>query len=1504
MFYASIGSSVALGHTDRCRIAEDVVLPLFKLVYSFTDLKNLNHTDSQDYPGIDLGDDVARVAIQVTATADASKVKSSIETFVKYRHFETYDRLLVYVLREKQKRYSTKKLAAATQGRFTFDPAHDVLDYRDLMKRIDALDLRIIRKIEAHLNANFVAQPNRDALRIASDVRILVRDATAKVAASWLVERRCTEDWAISLRADELQPASKEAGSTYDLARIAELVLSGNSVVLESPGGYGKTTMLAQLASLLLGSDKIPVLVDLPSLARAKSLRRFLTTSSQYSSIGRANSESILSGGNIILLLNGWNEVPERDCAWVSRMLLDLARNASDICIVISSRSHLVQPPLYHAKTLQLQPADAAQRSEYIARRVSGGRKRLVDRINQDVALDEISRVPFFLASVVDLFEAGEEIPNTRTGLLGAMIRLTEKSVEHAAILNDNPLRGTATEYLVGIATAMTNGGGTLLGEKEALQVVTSTSANLKKLHRITGNTLPRSILTLLSAHHILVCEQHPHRQYRFQHQRFQEYYAALALMEKVEELDRNPDEQRYRSFVATYLNSHLWSESVEMVVEELGRGADRKLADPVASASRIVLSSSALSPVFAASLARAAGAQVWDRVRAELARKFRQMWDSDNGNLKQYGLAALLTSGAPDFADIVIPLVESDEPNVRLGCTRTPTKFYITSLGEDWKAVVGAWGSERQLEFVNEMQYYGAGRSVLDYFASVGPDVRVRAEAIACLASRGDEDRVVELLKGASSDLFERSVSRMQPDIIPRELRGIPLDRFLSIWNASGLERLRLAVQTFDWIDHDDAVQRIKDALEGLDAQSTASSVVYYFGAAARLLGDDHAGWLSAWVADRIASISLAGAQWADFVVSLPPDFGQRIMAAVFEGRLRGPTEAMQALYAKFDDTELANDTIRRLFDADSYFPEQDALYKFLPTFRLDLAVDCLISKYAGGEATIAAKRKLIDIVVRAYSRPAVLRQSASRPIRLRLRELLVSTLESVMAAPDADGHLGADLAVAIACCCEPQDIDNVRTLIEADIERMKKRKSLHSVTNRYCEAIALVREVDPRAAEDLLIELLSVAEYRGDSAKTLVRIANVADGRSPMAYREPAYLQIMARRCSKADARFNRSLATRFGREIRGAIDVFLAKRAVSPNRGQYDSIIHNLLDPLAVLDAHNSVGFVLNTLIDVDRTDVARTGYFYLRLEVIEHLFQAGAILPTQMVIDILDPLILGTNPRYFDQNYYFLQRCLCVLPFVDDPRRGIQHVEAVLFEHKIAMREVIVALGYSRCTAAVDLLLRLRRDGFDLKGVGAEWLRALATLGMPAADEEILSVLEPSEDIGASWESFNVAEVVAGLAARRDDIRDRIFSMCRNGLTKGHRDCLVATLEKIGSLEAGIASLGLVDDADSPPVPYRVEQLIRSICNTEIPTSGGGYWLAPQQANELRKQLFRLVREDPTRRNSAISLLAMIDVWRLEYGKPRDETWHPDIDSGLSWPPISLGNTARSDIISIE
>lgn len=153
-----------MGQTDINRVMEDVLIPIFKELFDCPNLRNLNTAERSNYPGIDLGDETARIAFQVTASSGSEKVKETLHKFVEYGLYETYDRLLIYILTEKQKSYSGRGFDDIIQNRFAFDKERDIWDYTDITRVMAGITdvhqaQKVLTLLEEHVGTGSVPPP-------------------------------------------------------------------------------------------------------------------------------------------------------------------------------------------------------------------------------------------------------------------------------------------------------------------------------------------------------------------------------------------------------------------------------------------------------------------------------------------------------------------------------------------------------------------------------------------------------------------------------------------------------------------------------------------------------------------------------------------------------------------------------------------------------------------------------------------------------------------------------------------------------------------------------------------------------------------------------------------------------------------------------------------------------------------------------------------------------------------------------------------------------------------------------------------------------------------------------------------------------------------------------------------------------------------------------------------------------------------------------------------------
>ena len=192
--------------------------------------------------------------------------------------------------------------------------------------------------------------------------------------------------------------------------------------------------------------------------------------------------------------------------------------------------------------------------------------------------------------------------------------------------------------------------------------MVNSVSAKLQAAGQIANVPDPGEILDELSKRHVLVRAEDGEVTFRFQHQQFQEFFAAGGLGARLVDLVRGNDPKEDRQFLASYVNEPRWGESLRMLAEDIGAAAGEKRAVEVGT--KLVRMALEVDPIFAGELARWCGPAVWNEVRKEMGARLRTWYDVPDPHHKQCALAAMLATGSDDFKDIIVPLLS--DPTIR----------------------------------------------------------------------------------------------------------------------------------------------------------------------------------------------------------------------------------------------------------------------------------------------------------------------------------------------------------------------------------------------------------------------------------------------------------------------------------------------------------------------------------------------------------------------------------------------------------------------------------------------------------------------------------------------------------------------------------------------------------------------------------------------------------------------------------------------------------------------
>jgi len=119
--------------------AENILIKILDIIFD-ADFENTNYTEGKTYNTMDLRDKNKRIAVQVTATSNITKVKETLQSFVKNNHYENFDKIIFLILTDRQEKYSQEALDKITDSKFVFKQNEDIIDLSTLYVKINALN--------------------------------------------------------------------------------------------------------------------------------------------------------------------------------------------------------------------------------------------------------------------------------------------------------------------------------------------------------------------------------------------------------------------------------------------------------------------------------------------------------------------------------------------------------------------------------------------------------------------------------------------------------------------------------------------------------------------------------------------------------------------------------------------------------------------------------------------------------------------------------------------------------------------------------------------------------------------------------------------------------------------------------------------------------------------------------------------------------------------------------------------------------------------------------------------------------------------------------------------------------------------------------------------------------------------------------------------------------------------------------------------------------------------
>ena len=1418
-----------------------------------------------------------------------------------------------------------------------------VQDWREKFKEEYSYDLHVIPQAEIitllekpenawlckiYLDLDFPVEPT------VQDLVAKTREAAGEILTTWLAHPQLAGKPKIELLSINLDKDGRQIGEIINFTYLSQALQEGRRIVLEAPAGRGKTTTLIQLAEHV---NQLSFLIDLPTWVKSnKAIFEFISQMPSFLSRG-IDATALAKIYNALpcsFLLNGWNEISDSCFSNATCALADLERNFPKAGIIVATRTHHIKPPLPGSFRMQLLSLNRRQRLEYLNQVLASRAGELISQLEADCVLDDLTRTPLILSEVVNIFLSGAAIPKTKTGILDAVVRLAVESDEHRDHLVRSPLLGKSRDYLADLAVQMTKSGTVTMEETSARSVVSSVSRKLQAEGQIATLPEPAEILSVLCAHHVLERLEYPSTAFRFQHQQFQAWYVSIVLRKYLLELVDNNNQEINRNFMREYINIPLWEESLRMIAEAIGDlNADSSdVSRMIKTGKMLVEFALDVDPIFSAELARLCGNAVWLEVKDKVGQRLRSWYQAEDDSHKRCALAGMLASGSEDFKDILFPLLTNDDQQVRLRAYRSFREFHVSSLGENWKQTIKIWKDDHRADFIGEVVHDHCMASVAEEFARTDPSSKVRASALRALEWVGAVEILSSVLASYDDNVFEEVLRERVIDDIPPKVRSRANEVYGSILQKIDDPKVRLRVllaTAENGGEH--IVEAAKEELTKWPSGRMNDGEESLIKSAIELVRKNDPDWASQWVASRIVEGLLWSDRWTTFISNIPQTFRQDLIKKIESENLQHKdNSAIISVLVATADVDLAEDVFLRLYSLRNKTPDAsekttkiqgDIIRQLQELFRAmppGVAISGMLGRLSS-EFNPVEHQVAVELLGRIGDTGSDLRGQLPDSLLQALRTYLKKGILFVLSQDDFNGSLKSELATALARVGDPKDMDDLSKLIQADIERMRKGREVWIKGDRgpmgnggviFCSNwhVRAVECLDSRGAEDVLLNVLSEPEYEQDAAKALIRLASISNPETQHAFKKINYRSLWEARSGRLKSNFDEDRRCRYASVIKQRIAVIKEQRSQGDNPDSFNGRLKMLASFISVLDSRGSSDLVMEIMALPGQWDG------HTRVEVLEALLFSGALIKTDEALKVLNPTIEHAIRELHDQQSRFLlQRCLCLLPFFDPPSAGIARIKEIITATQIPvydLREILNALGNSRCDEALDLLLELSsKYGNNLNHIRGEWIDAIAAVDTNRSRKVLMSFVDPEIEgfKEENWhfdyhESDGLSSHIANIACNDLTVKDRLFLLCTKQLSPRSRLLLANTISKLGTSESIRAGLNLIDDRKNPSIPYQLLRGLEDIFLGKRPygSVGNTYTIESTSANEIRSLLYEMAMGDDTRKRSAFVLLGQIESWRLEYGRPDSEPRHPDFDSGKSWPLIVKRNNSSISI----
>lgn len=1320
-----------------------------------------------------------------------------------------------------------------------------------------------------------------------------VRDRFRAAATLDLAVFRQTAKWpsntvALTLKIDHVD----EPLSTRTLANA---VTTFDDLILVAAPGMGKTTTVFQVAEGVLETGNgTPVIVLLGEWATdSDDLLRSVLKRPAFATVSEAEFRAVAAKPGMVLLLDGWNELDivarERARVQISKLKAELP----ELGLVISTRKQALDVPFAGTRVDLLPLSDSQQMAIARAMRGDAG-ARLVDAAWRTAGVSELITIPLYLTALLSLPD-GAPFPTTKEEVLRRFIAAQEQEAGHAAALRA-ATGGLHEKYLNGLAVFATGTANTSIADGNARRTVSETTRLLIADGQLTFATAqPDTLLDRLVSNHVLM-RSGDTPGYSFQHQQFQEWYASHEVERLMLQATTDPAvRERLKSDV---LNHRPWTEAILFAIERTARG------DPAhrAACGEAILAAFEVDPMLAAEMIYRATDDVWKPISTTV-RRFVERWHAP-GKVDR-AVRFMITSGRPDFIDLLWPMLTHENDQLQLGALRAASRFRPSVLGRDAANRVAALPPEIRKNLLHEIAS-NSGMDGLDLATAIAKeddDPEVKALVVDALSFRRADRHVADLLSNVGDATFDILAEKGHIDDIA--------DKDVQARLEAARKRQNLGAQT----PH----KRLSALLHARDNEAPDAEV-----------------------ADLVAEMAID--QKNDGERYLLYEVRQRYPQALADGLLRRLRENRELIYGTDDilaavgfsledeallgialeDSKphdyradaaasvLGPNAVGKLIDAylvaRTRLRDADGRYDKVVSDRLS-ALHERISHTPGGSLLAAVQSRAdsatddeIADLAALLSRENYGDEERARPFDKEalagMGALAQQWGERLLAAEKATRSQKSAIATLISHAPSPALLPILKRLLDDNLRRYRSireaakasgwrdRSAVHEAQHphmhEYQRAFTAIKTPN---TDTMMGEYLADAHFGESAARVLSAHWWAANGPkkdrrflggvdfSGVEARRAARAANPAESCPEADMIFT-------------AINQLIADEATDDQM--------KLAITLGTIGARLPHGERRATIEKL----VAKASR-EARASLLLSLILSGEDIDIKFVADgIAETFEAAKKDTWIldEGNPYQLRDWLRLLPFATP----ISEIPAVVSAIPDAQRnphmleEVIHGLGDTPGVGAEAVLFKLAEDDprFYLDHA---WRSTTLRLGTASSGRRLIDLTTSGTLSGKSHDAWYWQRELAGLISVHPELRAYVRKLLTDGPTN---EALALLAHAVGENPDADDLLILVDGEIKTGHSFLAWRSIQMAVTEQVPSKDwqGAYNIVPVPAVELRRKLLALTG-DGGALDAAARCLNTIDKIRDEYGAPETEPRHPDLASDRTWPILTPDSDAE-------